>query len=545
MTPFEWALGRLGGLLPENNTMPLVERLRSAEAAESEWLMAAEMLLRSDPAAAAALLEVAVRQHPAAPRLHYLHGNALRVSGQPGAAESALRTAIALDPAHANASISLAHLLREQGRMKALAEVMLALWRNEPRSLERDRRIVSFLLECTRHAEADSLLPALLAAHPQDPMLLRHAGECALMFGRFDEARTHLRAAIEVDPGQASTWLRLAHTHRFVDAEDDDLRLLQAGARRGDLAADTRIAIGFALGKALDDLGRLGESVDVLKRANADWRQGHRWDGQAWRRFVAAQLQSPLAARSAASSPTIPIFIVGLPRSGTTLVERLLNRDAQIRGRGELNWIASLARQLGPQVPAANLTAAGNFYLAQLRQDDPPTRFAIDKNPLNFRHLGLIAGMLPMARIIHCRRDPRDAALSIWSQHFAHADMAWAYDFGEIGEYARGEAELMAHWRQVLPLPIFELDYETLVADPEASIGAVRRFLGFTADAVPTLFDVPDAISTASVWQARQEVHSRSVGRWQRYREFLPELEAWAGFAGAAEDAGAVLRGQR
>lgn len=545
MTPFEWALGRLGGLLPENNTMPLVERLRSAEAAESEWLMAAEMLLRSDPAAAAALLEVAVRQHPAAPRLHYLHGNALRVSGQPGAAESALRTAIALDPAHANASISLAHLLREQGRMKALAEVMLALWRNEPRSLERDRRIVSFLLECTRHAEADSLLPALLAAHPQDPMLLRHAGECALMFGRFDEARTHLRAAIEVDPGQASTWLRLAHTHRFVDAEDDDLRLLQAGTRRGDLAEDTRIAMGFALGKALDDLGRLGESVDVLKRANADWRQGHRWDGQAWRRFVAAQLQAPLAARSAASSPTIPIFIVGLPRSGTTLVERLLSRDAQIRGRGELNWIASLARQLGPQVPAANLTAAGNFYLAQLRQDDPPTRFAIDKNPLNFRHLGLIAGMLPMARIIHCRRDPRDAALSIWSQHFAHADMAWAYDFGEIGEYARGEAELMAHWRQVLPLPIFELDYETLVADPEASIGAVRRFLGFTADAVPTLFDVPDAISTASVWQARQEVHSRSVGRWQRYREFLPELEAWAGFAGAAEDAGAVLRGQR
>lgn len=545
MTPFEWALGRLGGLLPENNTMPLVERLRSAEAGESEWLMAAELLLRSDPAAAAALLEVAVRQRPDAPRLHYLHGNALRVSGQPGAAESALRTAIALDPAHANASISLAHLLREQGRMKALAEVMLALWRNEPRSLERDRRIVSFLFECTRHADADSLLPALLAAHPQDPLLLRHAGECALMFGRFDEARTHLRAAIDVDPEQASTWLRLAHTHRFVDAGDDDLRLLQTGATRGDLAEDTRIAIGFALGKALDDLGHLGESVDVLKRANADWHRGHRWDGQAWREFVAAQLQAPVAARSAASSPTIPIFIVGLPRSGTTLVERLLSRDAQIRGRGELNWIASLARQLGPQVPASNLTAAGNFYLAQLRQDDPPTRFAIDKNPLNFRHLGLIAGMLPMARIIHCRRDPRDAALSIWSQHFAHADMAWSYDFGEIGEYARGEAELMAHWRQVLPLPIFELDYEALVADPETTISAVRRFLGFTADAVPTLFDVPDTISTASVWQARQDVHSRSVGRWQRYRGFLPELEAWAGVPGAAGDAVAVHPGPR
>ncbi|MFZ1724575.1 MAG: tetratricopeptide repeat protein, partial [Dokdonella sp.] len=302
MTPFEWALGRLGGLLPENNTMPLVERLRSAEAGESEWLMGAELLLRDDPAAAAALLEVAVQKRPDAARLHYLHGNALRVSGQPGAAENALRTAIALDPAHANASISLAHLLREQGRMKALAEVMLALWRNEPRSLERDRRIVSFLFECARHAEADGVLPTLLEAHPQDPLLLRHAGECALMFGRFDEARTHLRAAIAVDPEQASSWLRLAHTHRFVDADDEDLRLLQSGAARGDLAPDTRVAIGFALGKALDDLGRLGESVDMLKRANADWHQGHRWDSQAWRAFVAVQLQAPVAVRSAASS---------------------------------------------------------------------------------------------------------------------------------------------------------------------------------------------------------------------------------------------------
>lgn len=103
----------------------------------------------------------------------------------------------------------------------------------------------------------------------------------------------------------------------------------------------------------------------------------------------------------------------------------------------------------------------------------------------------------------------------------------------------------MAHWRRVLSLPIFELDYEALVADPETTISAVRRFLGFTADAVPTLFDVPDTISTASVWQARQDVHSRSVGRWQRYCGFLPELEAWTGVAGAAGDTLAVFPGQR
>ena len=188
-----------------------------------------------------------------------------------------------------------------------------------------------------------------------------------------------------------------------------------------------------------------------------------------------------------------------------------------------------------PHVPPSSLTAAGNFYLAQLRQDDPPTRFAIDKNPLNFRHLGLIAGMLPMARIIHCRRDPRDAALSVWSQHFAHEDMAWSYDFNTIREYARGEAELMAHWRRTLPMPIFELDYETLVADPESGIAGIRRYLGLAAKAAPAPVDAADSITTASVWQARQEVHARSVGRWQRYREFLPELDTWAHSTGAAE----------
>ena len=521
---FLLAIKRLASLLPGNNPLALIDRLRNGEAAESEWRVAAELLLRSDPVAAASLLEVALQHLPDTAQLHYLHGNALRMSGQPVAAERALRHAIALDPAHANASVSLAHLLREQGRMQALAEVMMALWRHEPRSLERDRRVLSFLFECARYQEADSLLPALLADHPDDPLLLRRAGEIALILGRFEEARKHLRAALTVDPDQASTWLRLAHTHSFDDPQDADLRTLQIGAAREDLAEDTRIAIRFALGKALDDLGHLAESVDLLKSANAEWHQAHRWDREGWQHYVDKQIHAPAFARSRVSNPTVPVFIVGLPRSGTTLVERLLARDAQIRSRGELNWIASLARQLGPQPALSNLTAAGNFCLAQLRQDDAPARFHIDKNPLNFRHLGLIAGMLPHAKIIHCRRELRDTALSLWSQHFAHEDMAWGYDLSDISEYARGQAALMAHWQKSLPLPIFELDYETLVSEPESTIVSIRHFLGLESDPPAAEINHATSITTASVWQARQGVHSRSVGRWQRYLDYLPEL---------------------
>ncbi len=522
---FSVALDHLARRLPDKDAIASIRRLRDGNASEAEWIAAGEVLLRTDPAAALTVLDVAMQSLPNSASLHYLRGNALRVSGQPADAEIALRRAVTLDPVHANASISLAHLLREQGRMKGLAEVILALWQHQPRSLESDRRTLSFLLECARHEAADSLLPALLAANPEDPLLLRRAGEIALMLGRFKEARKHLHGALAVDPDQASSWLRLAHTHRFSDPGDPDLGLLRDAVARRDLAQDTRVAIGFALGKALDDLGRIAESVELFKQANVDWHARHRWDREGWHRFVDAQMQTKIVARSPVSTPTIPVFIVGLPRSGTTLAESLLARDAQIRSRGELNWIAVLARQLGPNPSVSNLAAAGNFYLAQLAQDDEPTRFHIDKNPLNFRHLGLIAGMLPQARIIHCRRDRRDTALSLWNQHFAHADMAWSYDFGDIDDYARSESALMAHWQNALSLPIFELDYDVLASEPESTIGGVRRFLGLEPQAPANDVDQVTAITTASVWQARQGVHSRSVGRSQRYLEYLPELD--------------------
>ncbi|HSX61653.1 MAG TPA: sulfotransferase, partial [Tahibacter sp.] len=143
--------------------------------------------------------------------------------------------------------------------------------------------------------------------------------------------------------------------------------------------------------------------------------------------------------------------------------------------------------------------------------------------------------------IIHCRRDLRDTALSLWSQHFAHDDMNWAYDFGDIGAYARGYHALMDHWRKVLPIRVLELDYESLVANTQANLTRLFTFLGLppppatpaaaatpasAADRKPRGADAPrDAIATASVWQARQGVYASSVGRWKAYAELLPEME--------------------
>ena len=146
-------------------------------------------------------------------------------------------------PAHADASLSLAFLLREQGRMQALADVMLDLWRNEPRSLDSDRRTLAFLCECGRFGEARQILPAMLEAHPHEAELLRRAGEIALVLGHFEAARDHLNASLDRDPHQASAWLRLAHTHRFASEQEPDLIRLRQAATRVDLGADAQSAV--------------------------------------------------------------------------------------------------------------------------------------------------------------------------------------------------------------------------------------------------------------------------------------------------------------
>lgn len=500
----------------------LVQALLDGRASAGAWAHAGEDLLRIDLGAAALVLEHALSQFPQDAQLHYLHGNAMRLTGRPEPAEAALRTALRLEPAHPLAALSLAHLLREQGRLAALADVVMEAWQAQPRSLATDRSTLAFLIECERFAEAGRLVEALLASHPGDAALHARAGEIALVEGRFDAARVHLRRALELDPSQSATWLRLAHTHRFDSPDDPDLALLEDGATRADAGSDAAVAIDFALGKAFDDLLRPTEACTHWRRANAARRATHPWSAEAWQAEVEARLAAaPLTGLEPGATPT-PIFIVGLPRSGTTLCASLLGRDARIRARGELNWIAALARQLGPRPRADALAAAAHLYLRQLRQDDAPAQFYIDKNPLNFRHLGLIAALFPQARLIHCRRSLRDTALSLWSQHFAHPDMAWSYDWNDIAAFTRGYQRLMAAADPRLQR--FDLDYEDLAREPDATLARLHQFLDLDRDSASAQAAATEVFATASVWQARQGVHTGSIQRWRRFETLLPEL---------------------
>jgi hypothetical protein len=168
---------------------------------------------------------------------------------------------------------------------------------------------------------------------------------------------------------------------------------------------------------------------------------------------------------------------------------------------------------------------AAAIYLAHLRRDDAPARCYIDKNPLNFRYLDTIAALFPNARVIYCRRQARDTALSIWSQSFAHDDYGFAGDFHDIAAMAAGCDELMAHWHRSLSIPIITIDYEQVAADPATTIAQLIAQLGLTPfDPAQADHGSTSVITSASQWQARQPIHQRSVERWRNYVDYLPEL---------------------
>lgn len=504
----------------------LTERLRRARAAVSIWQrVAARLLANGDAVTAEGLIEQGLLAHPGESGLRYLLGNAMRIQGRHAAAEHELRAVLAAEPGHPDAALSLAYLLRERGRLSDAVTVMLARWhfvRGEP---EEARRTATFVAQCNHHSEALHVCTQALEDHP-DARVLALRGSLALTLGQFGRAAIDLRLAVDMDPTQATAWLWLALARKFQTHDDPDLAALEAVAAAQPVGSAVHICAGFALGKAYDDLEDFSAAVRVLREANAAMVTRTGWQTREWEDFVARQINE-VPPEALAVSDFTPVFVVGMPRTGTTLAATLLDRHPQVRNRGELGWLAAASEQGAPQhYPRGFLTRVAELYSAQLRQDDEPVRCYLDKNPFNFRYLGVAAALFPQARVIHCRRDQRDTALSIWRQHFGNAENGYAYRFSDIAAVVRGHDRLMKHWQAVLSLPIYELDYETLVARPDEAIEDVLRFLGLDSrarmvDAAPGC----QAIGTASLWQARQPIYKTSVGRWRSYAPYLPELE--------------------
>jgi len=454
-------------------------------------------------------------------------------ANEPAQAEALLCSLQASDPAREDVCILLAEVQRSQGRFSAAAATLLSLCRACGFEQDMSLRCVEFVRQCDRHTAAEQICEGALVRGAVSPALLMLAGNVAREVGDFETARARYLMALDrgIDLDRHHVLGALANTRRYADSADSEIARFARHFADARFNPRSRASAGFALAKAQNDLADYAAAARTLRSANAMVRATGHWDRAGWREFIAARARDEVVVASAAyNGDFVPVFIVGLPRSGTTLTATLLARTTDARDRGEMRTLRFIADQLiagGHLNSRAALAEAANLYRTLAIQDDAPAMRYLDQDPLNFRYLHIVAAMFPKARVIHLRRDRPDTMLSLWSQDFAHPDLGFAYDFDDMQTSMGGHDALLRCWKQKLQLPILELDYETLVTEPDDTLARLCDFIG-TGTAVTASANDASPVMSASVWQARQPVYRTSVGRWRSYAPFVPELGRFA-----------------
>jgi len=494
----------------------------------------------------------ALRLNPSLAMTYNNMGQALQEEAALDAAAGWYQRALQLDPNSARIHSNLASLLAEQERYdEALARYALAL-RLDPGHAEAHSGIGWVRHEQGHFEEAEARYREALRLKPDLAAVHGNLGTVREEMGDFAEAQSCWRAALQHDPRHAGARAQLATLLRgkLPDAELDALRRLLADT---DLTDGRRSALHFGLAQVLDAREEYAEAAESLRHANAlalaeGGKRGQGYDPANHAAFVAGLMATCTPAffdrvRGFGLESERPIFIVGLPRSGTTLTEQILAAHSQVFGAGELRLARASFDALAGDAAAANaglddraLEALGRLdretarrigdrHLEQLRAlDESATRVA-DKMPDNYLFLGLLAVLFPRAKFIHCRRDVRDIAVSCWMTNFRH--IRWARDPDHIAARFNEYGRLMGHWRQVLPVPLLEVKYEETVADLEAVARRLVAWCGLEWEPACLAFhEGKRPVRTASVAQVRQPIYQRSLARWKHYEEALGPLFA-------------------
>jgi tetratricopeptide (TPR) repeat protein len=390
------------------------------------------------------------------------------------------------------------------------------------------------LASCDR---AIALKPDCAEAYQNRGVILANKGDMR-------EAEKMFLKVHELNPDLPAPLFSLTKIRTYQDAGHEDIKKIRTLANRSDLAPSDKDYLYFSLGKAYDDCGLYDEAFECYRRANEIRNAAVSYDANAVREvanriidvFDRDFLASPFPF---GSDSRFPLFIVGMPRSGTTLVASILSNHRSVDTAGELPTVTELGFEVarlvrdGDSYPKAvrGITAGIasrliNDYEKRLRRDaGPNVAHVVDKNPLNFWHLGLISLLFPKARIIHCTRDPLDTCLSNYFQRFSLA-YDFSFDLRNIGHFYGEYARTMGHWRKVLPVPMIEVSYEDVIADTERVTRELLGCLGLDWDErCLSPHTNPCAVETASNWQVRQPIYGQSVERWRHYEKHLAPLK--------------------
>lgn len=462
----------------------------------------------------------------------------LRAAGRPVEAAEAYRRLLAVRPDLPDSWYNLALMERASGRFEAaLLAYGEALQRgvSGPEEVRLNRGVI-YADDLGRADLAQVELEAALAIAPDYLPALLNLGNLHEDLGRRDAAREVYDRALAVDPDDALALARRTGLDTPAGADDPGLqRLRDAIAAPGRTAAD-RAELGFALGKALDQVGAWDAAFAAYAAANASSRDadpdGARYDRAAHEAFIdslIATFAAPVPARPGEAPG--PVFICGLFRSGSTLTEQILSGHSRITAGGELGLVPALARRLEPWPASMAGTGPEGFarlralYLDGLATARPGADLVTDKRPDNFLHIGLIKAMFPAARIVHTVREPLDVILSNWFLHLDTA-MPHALDLDDLVHWHGQYRRLMAHWKALYP-DIFDLDYDALVIEPRPVVERLLAFCGLGWEEEVLAFHKAAApVRTASVWQVREPLYRRSSGRWRNYEALLAGVRA-------------------
>jgi len=466
--------------------------------------------------------------------LHNL-GVALSKLGLFDEAEQYLRQAIASKPDFPEAHCNLGIVLRGKSEY-AESEIWLRhALKLRPNYVDARIHHAVTLLNLGRLREANARLGKVLKASPHHPDASLLKGEIARLEGRFEEAEDIIKKTQRLHPQMALAWAALAIVRRMTEADSDWFKKAKALAESG-ISPLEEAGVRYALGKYCDDIDDYDQAFRHYKRANELMGQtGNVYERDERTRLVddlirAYSRDAISKIQGTGSASTRPVFVVGMPRSGTSLAEQIIASHPAAYGAGELPFWTKVLVRYENEIRRGTLSESTRMKLAEeyLRLLEGLSGDAvriIDKAPVNSDYLGIIYTVFPNARVIYMRRDPVDTCLSCYFQNFTGHD--FTHDLADLVHYYQGHQRLMARWREVLPPDfVLEVPYEELIADQEAWSRKMLSFIGLEWDDRCLQFhETPRQVVTASAWQVRQKIYSSSVARWRNYEKFLGPLK--------------------
>lgn len=429
-------------------------------------------------------------------KCHYIAGLAFNVMGDLHRAQAAFEATLNFDPNNSNAQNNLGSVLEKQGRQENAKAAYEKAVEMDPGNVEAINNIASMMIAA----------------------------------GDLDVAKEKLETAIKIRQDYIEAHHNLSGLKTYTD---EDIKTLK-GLDPSRLPPINQARWAFILGKAYADVGDHNKAFDHYERGNKLMRGLIKFDGDEAAKFHQSLIDEfktdDCASLEGAIDDPTPIFIVGMPRSGSTLTEQILASHTDVYAAGELLTLSNLIKEKCPSFPNDlsddQLKDIGNAYLTELKKHVPDAKRIIDKMPGNYAFIGLISKILPGAKIIHTRRNPMDCCVSIFTRLFLEP-VHYAYDLKELGNYYNNYQDLMDHWRDTLPQDMMtEVQYEEIVGDLENQAKDLIKFVGLDwQDAVLDFHKQKGNVTTASAAQVRKPIYKTSVERWRVYEDKLVELK--------------------